>query len=226
VARPLVIAHRGASGRALENSLAAFRLAGELGADGVELDVHASADGALFVHHDETVDGVHHIAHTAAAKLGALRLSDGSPLPTLSQALDACGALRVFVEVKSLAPAFDDRLFDALDRGPHPAHYAVHSFDHRIVRRLAERRPSLRCGVLNGSFPVRPAVILEDARATALWQEQRLIDRALVDAVHQADAVIYAWTVDEPQRMRDLLAIGVDGICTNHPDRARAVVDA
>jgi len=222
---PLVIAHRGASAAELENSLAAFRAAGPLGADGVELDVHASADGTLFVHHDETLDGTHHIAHTAAARVRERRLANGEPIPVLTEALAACGPLRVFVEVKSLAPQFDDRLFAALDTGPNPAGYAVHSFDHRIVRRLAERRPSLPCGVLNVSRLVKPLAPLHDALATALWQEHRFVDAALVATIHHAGGVVYAWTADDPELIRRLLATGVDGVCTNRPDVARAIVD-
>ena len=66
----------------------------------------------------------------------------------------------------------------------------------------------------------------EDARATALWQEQRLVDAELLAAVHGAGGVVYAWTVDSPERMRRLLTLGVDGICTNTPDVGREVVDA
>src|SRR5207302_990893 len=74
--RPLVIAHRGASGYEYENSPAAFRDAAPRGADAVELDIHATLDGALFVHHDETV-GPTHIARSTAAQVGALRLPSG-----------------------------------------------------------------------------------------------------------------------------------------------------
>ena len=221
----LVIAHRGASAVEVENSLAAFRAAVRLGADGVELDVHATADGALFVHHDETIDGVHHIAHTRAERIRGLRLANGEPVPTLADALAACGGLRVFVEVKSLAPAHDDRLLETLDAGPNPPGYAVHGFDHRIVRRLAERRPALPCGVLNVSYLVKPLAALDDARARALWQEHRLVDAELVAQVHGAGGVVYAWTVDDPERMRRLLSLGVDALCTNTPDLARRVVD-
>lgn len=224
--RPLIIAHRGASAVEPENSLAAFGAAVRLGADAVELDVHASADGELFVHHDETLDGVHHLPHTAAARIRAHHLPNGEPIPTLAEALAALGGLAVFVEVKSLAPQFDERLLATLDAGPNPAGYAVHGFDHRIVRRLAERRPGLRCGVLSASYLVRPLAALEDARATALWQEYRLIDVALVRSVHEGGGVVYAWTVDQPAAMRHLAAMGVDGLCTNHPDVGRTVVDA
>src|SRR5207249_7146490 len=86
----LVIAHRGASARELENSLAAFRAAGPLGADAVELDIHATADGTLVVHHDEAVAG-RHIPHLTGRQVRELRLQNGEPVPTLPEALEAAG---------------------------------------------------------------------------------------------------------------------------------------
>lgn len=225
--RPLVIAHRGASARELENSLAAFRAAGPLGADGVELDVHATADGTLIVHHDATIGAIHHIPSLTARRVAELRLANGEPVPTLPAALEAVGPrLRVFVEVKTLPPEFDDRLLDALARGPNPGGYAVHSFDHRVVRRLGAARPALVCGVLSASYPVRPLAALGDAGATILWQEHTLVDEDLVTALHGAGMQLIAWTVDDAGEMRHLAAIGVDGLCTNHPDAGRAAVDA
>jgi glycerophosphoryl diester phosphodiesterase len=227
VTRALVVAHRGASGYEVENSLAAFRAAARLGADAVELDVHATADGALVVHHDETIGGTHHIPHLSARQVQGLRLANGEPIPTLPQALDAAGAsLQVWVEVKSLAQEFDGRLLDALDRGPNPAGYAVHSFDHRIVRRLGLARPALPRGVLSSAYLVRPLAALEDAGATVLWQERTMVDRALVDTVHHAGFRIVVWTVNHPDDMRRLVGLGVDGICTNFPDVARRTVEA
>ena len=224
--RVLVIAHRGASGTELENSLAAFRAAAPQGADGVELDVHASADGELIVHHDEAV-GALPIPTTTAATIAGLRLANGEPIPTLSQALAAIPpALHVFVEVKSLAPRWDARLLETLDRGPNPAGYAVHSFDHRIVRRLGERRPTLTCGVLATAYFVRPIVALEDARASVLWQDRSTLDEMLVRTMHGAGAKLMVWTVDDPDEMTRFIRWGVDGICTNYPERARRAVDA
>ena len=224
---PLVIAHRGASGTELENSLAAFRAAAPQGADAVELDIHATADGELIVHHDETIDGTHHIAHSSARAIGALRLANGEPVPTLSQALSAIApALRAFIEVKSLAPRWDERLLEVLDRGPNPTGYAVHSFDHRIVRRLGERRPSLVCGVLASAYLIRPLTAMEDAGASILWQERTVVDELLVRAVHGAGARVFVWTVDDPADMTRFIGWDLDGICTNFPDRARRVVDA
>ena len=223
---PLVIAHRGASGSELENSLAAFRAAAPQGADGVELDVHATADGELIVHHDEVLDGTH-IAQASARALGVLRLANGEPVPTLSQALAAITPrLQVFVEVKSLPSRWDARLLETLGSGPNPAGYAVHSFDHRIVRRLGEKRPGLLCGVLTSAYLVRPLSAMEDAGASVLWQEHSVADEALVRTVHGAGARIFVWTVDEPADLARFVSWGVDGICTNFPARARQAVDA
>lgn len=225
---PLVIAHRGASGTELENSLAAFRAAASLGADAVELDVHGTADGELIVHHDETIDGTHHIAHSSASAIAQLRLANSEPIPTLSQALAAVAPpLQVFVEVKSLAPRWDERLFDVLDRGPSPRGYAVHSFDHRIVRRLGEKRPGLTRGVLASAYLIRPLSAMEDVGASILWQERTVVDEGLVRMVHgSAGARIFVWTVDDMADMSRFVAWGVDGLCTNHPARGRQAVDA
>lgn len=224
--KPLVIAHRGASSIELENSLAAFRAAAPQGADGVELDIHATVDGELIVHHDETIDGTHIAASTAKA-IAALRLKNGEPVPTLAQALTAVApALQVFIEVKTLDPRWDSRLFEAMDRGPNPPGYAIHSFDHRIVQRLAKQRRGLRCGVLSASYPVRPLVALHDAGASILWQERSLVDEVLVRTLHDAAQSLFVWTADDPADLTRLVAWGVDGLCTNFPARARQVVDA
>jgi glycerophosphoryl diester phosphodiesterase len=220
----LLIAHRGASAYELENSLAAFRLAVEQGADGIELDVHLTVDGVPFVHHDPQVGSLL-ISDATAAAIGALKLANGESVPTLAAALHAIGtATEVFVEVKSLDAVHDMQLLACLADGPAPDRYRVHSFDHRIVRRLKDQRPELSCGVLSASYPVHPLRPLQDASAGTLWQHESLVDAALIAAVHGSGYRVYAWTVDQPDRLRTLAEIGVDGVCTNHPDVAREVL--
>ena len=222
-----MIAHRGASGYELENTLAAFRAAVERGADAIELDVHSSADSEIFVHHDERIADGPRISRSTAAELAQVRLSNGEPLPTLQQALMAIGdRLSVFVELKTLRPAADARLLAVLAAGPNPSGYAIHGFDHRLVRRVGEKEPRLVRGVLSGSYAVRPLAALADTGATDLWQEQSLIDLSLVTAAHAAKARVLAWTVNEPDRMLELIALGVDGLCSNYPDLARTTADS
>ena len=226
VSRPLVIAHRGASGYEYENSRAAFRAARARGADGVELDIHAAADGTLFVHHDEVVSGTH-ITRSSALQVRALRLPNGESIPSLEDALGVIDpALQVFIEIKSLPPQFDDRLFATLDGPGGGTRCAVHGFDHRVVKRLGEARPALLRGALLASYPLRPLEPLQDTGATVLWEEQSLIDAGLVDALHGAGYRIFAWTVNDPEDMRRLLALRVDGLCTNLPDVGRRAVEA
>lgn len=222
--KPLVIAHRGASSIALENSLAAFRAAAGQGADGVELDVHATIDGEVVVHHDPSVLGLP-IAQARWRDLATVPLANGEPIPTLAQALAVLGKLRVFVEVKVLDPRWDDRLLAALDGGPNPGGYAVHSFAFHVVRRLGQKRPTLLRGVLSEVATRNPKQTLEDASARTLWQERATLDEPLVKTVHDLGASIIAWTVDNPGEMERLVRWGVDGICTNRPERARPIVD-
>jgi glycerophosphoryl diester phosphodiesterase len=225
VKRPLIIAHRGASRREPENSLAAFRAAGPAGADGVELDVHATADGAIVVHHDEVIKGHVHIAHASAKQVREQKLPNGEPIPLLAEALASVPpGLFVFVEVKALAATFDDGLFRIIDQSPAPERCAIHSFDHRIIRRLGSKRPALRRGVLSSSYLVRPIAALEDADASVLWQERSVVDQELAESVHTAGLQVYAWVVNDRRDMDRMLGWGIDALCTDLPELGREAV--
>jgi glycerophosphoryl diester phosphodiesterase len=217
----LIVAHRGASAYEVENSLSAFRLAHAMGADGIELDVHVTADGLPVVHHDPLIDGRPIWQLTGEAVAGQ-RLPNGEPVPTLAEALAAIDpSLFVYVEVKALEPRDDHSFLAVLDSAPAREHYHVHSFDHRIVRRLREHRSDLPTGVLSTSYPIRPVLQLEDASAETLWQQDSVVDAELIVALHEAGARLVTWTVDDPARMRVLASLGADGICTNRPDVAK-----
>jgi glycerophosphoryl diester phosphodiesterase len=220
-APPMVIAHRGASGYALENSIAAFREASARGADGIELDVHATADGEFLVHHDPAIAGIGAIAELAASQFAAHRLANGESIPSLSEALSAAGGLDVWVEVKALDTRWDDALLHALDHGPVPDRYAVHSFDHRIIARLGGLQPGLRRGVLLTSYLVDPVAAVHAADADALWMEASLIDSDLVENMTAAGVTVIAWTVNSESEIRRLTTLGVHGICGNYPDLIR-----
>ena len=222
MSRPLVIAHRGASGYEVENSLAAFRAAGELGADAVELDIHSAADGALVVHHGETIAD-RHIAHCTLADVRAHPLANGEAIPTLREALAVIlPKMIAYVEIKYVAKAADERLFEVIEQSGAPNRIALHAFDHRIIHRMGEKRPFIRRGVLSASYPVYPVRSLEDADASILWQHHHYVDDALVSSLHGAGKALYVWTVNDPAEVRSLLALGVDGICTDFPDVTRA----
>ncbi len=219
-----IIAHRGASRECLENTLAAFQRALEQGADGIELDVHATRDGRIVVHHDATVrsaldDEPRAIAALTAAELAAVRLSDGSRVPSLDEVFDLVGARAVvYVEVK--AAGIEEPLLACLDgiRRRHPGvRLAVHSFDHRIPSAVRAQRPDTAIGFLSASYPMSMRGVLGAPPPDALWQAGELIDQALVDAAHGVGSRVIAWTVNRQTHARALMQLGVDAICTDTP---------
>ena len=222
--RPTVIAHRGASGYEYENSRAAFRRAIMLDADGVELDIHATLDGGIVVHHDVEIPGVGPIAHLTLAEARQLRIPNGETVPTLAEILDLVGDRDVWIEVKSLPAAFDHVLLAILDKGPAPQRYAVHSFDHRIVHRLGEKQPTLQRGILLSAYLRDSVAVMQSVGATTLWQEWQQVDQELVTQVHKAGGTVVAWTVNEIGDLDRMVRLGVDGLCGNYPDRIRVAI--
>jgi len=222
--RPSVIAHRGASGYEYENSRAAFRRAVMLDADGVELDIHATRDGGIVVHHDPEIPGMGPISQLTLAEARQLRIPNGETVPTLAEILDLVGDRDVWVEVKSLAPAYDHVLLEVLKKGPAPERYAIHSFDHRIVHRLGGLQPSLRRGILLSAYLRDSVAVMRSVGASTLWQDWQQVDQDLVTQVHQAGCTVIAWTVNEIGDLDRMVRLGVDGLCGNYPDRIRVAI--
>ncbi len=213
-----IIAHRGASRERPENTVAAFLRAVELGADGIELDVHLSADNVLFVHHDAIPHDPpsQELANRGIRSLTVEELSrfrvQSELIPTLAQVIDAVGReLTIYCELKGAATA-EPSVRLLMDRG---ALSAVHSFDHRRVAEARRLAPQLARGVLEASYHVVPTDTMASVDARDLWQEAELIDGEMVSAVHARGGRIIAWTVDDAETMRRLTALGVDALCTN-----------
>lgn len=213
--RPLMIAHRGVTSVGPENSMTAFRAAVDnldLGVDGVELDVHSTADGKIVVHHDPELPSGRTIAGMEAAQVLAEALQDGNPVPTLEDALAVLGPLRVYVEAKGVAPSADAELLRVLRGGPNPSGYQVHAFDHRIIARLSSQARDFGYGVLSSSWPVDPVSPVWSAGAQVLWQHWAMVDRELMDRCNDRGIKVIAWTV--PRReVGQLTALGVHGVC-------------
>jgi glycerophosphoryl diester phosphodiesterase len=195
-----------------------------LDADGVELDVHATRDGGIVVHHDPEVPGFGPIAQMTLAEARQVRIRNGESLPLLAEILDLMQDREVWVEVKSLPAAHDCKLLEILDAGPAPERYAVHSFDHRIVHRLGEVRSGLRRGILLSAYLQDPISVMRAAGASTLWQEWQLVDQELVTRVHDAGGKVIAWTVNEIGDLDRMVRLGVDGLCGNYPDRIRVAI--
>ena len=217
-----IIGHRGASGHAPENSLEAFRLCvenTETRCDGVELDIHTTADGEFVVHHDFHLHDGQHIAMLSTAEVQARPTPAGHQIPTLQVSLEVLAGLDVYIEAKSLPPEADAHLIEIIRRHPTPERLHVHAFDHRTIRRLHERAPELSLGVLSSSYPLDPVSQVLMAGARTLWQEWHLIDEAMVAMCRGAGVEVIAWTVNEAAVAARLHAMGVAGLCGNYPER-------
>jgi glycerophosphoryl diester phosphodiesterase len=231
---PIVVAHRGASGEAPENTLAAFRLAVAQGARYVECDVHLSADGAPVVIHDEKVDrttnGTGDVARLSLAELRALdaggwlgRSFAGEQLPTLAEALETCaGKARMFVELKrGGGVALVDAALTAIERAA--CDVAVISFGPEEVRVVAQRRPDLPLGFLIGRATLaqhgleRALRAAREMGASFFSPQQDSVDGTLIDAAHAVGLPVSVWTVDDAARMTELADLGADAITTNLP---------
>ncbi|HEX6835172.1 MAG TPA: glycerophosphodiester phosphodiesterase [Polyangia bacterium] len=235
--RPLVIAHRGASADAVENTMAAFRLAREEGADGVELDVMRCASGEIVVFHDDDLERLGKRAGlTRAASLAELReidLGGGERIPLLDEVLEELGPLLVNVELKSQSKLADDGLAAAvaaiLRRHAARARALVSSFDPLLLARFRLRAPDLPTGLLfahDQSLALRRAWAAPLLRPAALHPEAALVDALRVRAWHARGYALNVWTVDDPAELRLLAALGVDGVITNRPKFARSVLQS
>ncbi|MEZ5142170.1 MAG: glycerophosphodiester phosphodiesterase [Acidimicrobiales bacterium] len=228
IARPQVVAHRGASSAFAENTVAAFRGAVTLGADGVELDVRRCADGTLAVHHDPVLAA----SGVALAALSGPELPE--EVPDLATALAASEPLWVNVEIKHGhdEPGYDPshRVADdvaAVLAAAGPAdRFLVSSFDPAVLDRFRAVAPAVATGLL--VFDLRhPADVVAQAVAgghTALHPWEHMVDAEVVGRAHDAGLAVNVWTVDDPDRMRELAAIGVDAVITNVPDVALAAL--
>jgi glycerophosphoryl diester phosphodiesterase len=223
----LIFAHRGARLAAPENTEVAFQLAGELGADGIELDVRLTADGVAVIHHDpHLADGreVHEL------DLRALPYS----VPTLHAGLDACGSLTVNIELKNSRydPAYDSdlavvhRVIEELDTRAHdPSRWLVSSFDLETLNEFHRLRPEIPTGFLTSRKPeagLSSAVEHAHSAWHPRWED---LTPELLLAAHDLGIRVNVWTCNEPDDLERLINWGVDAVITDAPDVARSVRD-
>jgi glycerophosphoryl diester phosphodiesterase len=232
--KPLVIAHRGASGHRPENTLPAYELAVAQGADMIEIDLHRTRDGAIVVTHDEDLAGLGGAGEVGQASLEEVRRLDagaGERVPTLPEVLDRFGGRIPFnLELKRGGdgdyPGLEAAALAEVERRGLLARTLFSSFYDPVLARLRALAPAARLGFLVSRR--HPERALERARAVgaeALHPELPLATRPLVEEAHAAGLPVYVFTVDEPGEMERLLGLGVDGLFTNFPDRLRALVD-
>ena len=236
-AGPLIIGHRGYSESYPENTLAAFDAALQLGIDGCECDVHVSADGEVFLLHDDSLQrtcGVNRMA--SDLDWSALRALDagswkapefaGERLPLLAEALRLHhGRGTLVIEIKAhgdVAPAVFGVL-QAIEETNAYAASTVISFGFEYLQEVTRREPRLPCLWLQSQIPASDderdqllAKVLE-ARFQGLSVLDRSLDRAFVRRAHRAGLAIWSWTVNTPEAAAAMVACEVDAICTDRP---------
>ncbi len=239
-APPRIIAHRGLAVDAPENTLEAFRRALDAGADILETDVHASADGAAVIWHDDDLSRVAGVARTVEelplARLREVPLDGGARLATLAEALAEFPAARFNIDIKTRA-ALSPTVQAVRDAGARER-VLLTSFAQRrrrrAVRALAGVATSastagVALALLGCRVRCRPLVGLALREVDAVQVPRRrgpvtVVSPSFVRAVHEAGREVHVWTVNQPAEMRELLLMDVDGIVTDRCDVLAEVV--
>ena len=228
------IAHRGASGNAPENTLAAFKKAINIGVDAVELDLHGSADGEVVVIHDSSLDRTtDYRGPINQTSLETIKQADaggwfapefiGEPVPTLAEALECIGRETVAVlEIK------DPLIAEAVVAKVHETQSldltVIISFHTSVLQTVRALAPRIPTGWLIGSHnnhasPEQLCQQLGELGSTLLNVNHQLITAEFAYEIRRRGITLWCWTVDDIVRMREMKAFGVQGITSNYPER-------
>lgn len=239
-ALPAIWAHRGASGHAPENTMAAFEGAVREGADGIELDVQLSRDGALVVIHDERVDrtsdGTGYVRDLSLSELMKLNFNRNFPeygtvrIPRLEDVLALCHTEKLFlnIELKNGIydyPGLEEAVVKAVAEAGMEDQVIYSSFNHYSIERLSLIAPNSKRGILYSDrwigVPGYGKLLGVNALHPALWH---LDDEMLIQNAHDNGLSVHVWTVNEAEDMKRCRSLGADAIITNFPGRCRRAV--
>ncbi|MBL0386390.1 glycerophosphodiester phosphodiesterase [Tumebacillus sp. ITR2] len=237
----LNLAHRGASGYAPENTMEAFHVAEQMGADGFEFDVQLTKDGVPVVIHDELLDRTTNgrgfvYMHT----LDELRALDagswydpkykGVQIPTLQEVIETFGNRMVLnIELKNSIfemPGLEEKTLDLIRRNQIEKSVVVSSFHHGSMLKFHELAPDIATGLLYDCVIVGAVQYAKRLGARALHPFFATVKPHLVEEAHAAGLAVNVWTVNEVNHMRLAALSGVDAIITNYPDRLKEVLSS
>lgn len=232
-----LIAHRGASGLAPENTMAAFALAVDMGAKAFELDVHRSKDGELAVIHDDDFkrvagrrDQVRDLAWAEIARIDVGSWFDkkfsGERVPSLGEVLKlSSGRQTVHVELKAgsdVYPGIEVAVLGLIGRLKAWEWTVISSFDHKALRRTRELEPRARLGYLRGlTSPPLALKETSELSAESLHISLRQVNAAQVRAARAQGLKVFVYTVNDAQDVPRLERLGIDSIFSNYPHLLR-----
>ena len=218
--------HRGACGHEPENTLRSVRKALELGADGVEVDVHF-VDGQLMVIHDDTLErttnGHGPVVGKTFAELRALDAGLGEQIPTLAEVIGAIqrNAL-INVELKGPATATSVvKLIDEYVRelGWRYEDFLLSSFDHERIRKVRQLNPEIRIAPLIDKLPHQLAEFAQRLSAWSVNCSKRCVTESLIQDAHSRGLEVFVYTVNDARDIARVKSLGVDGVFSDFPER-------
>ena len=221
------IGHRGAAGYEPENTLKSFAKALELKCDAVEFDVHLAASGEPVVIHDDTLerttDGKGEVSGTTLAELKKLNAGQGERIPTLEEVLDLVNRKAIAnIELKGagvLKPVAKIIETYVASRGWSYADFMVSSFNHLDLWQLKELLPEVKTGALIAAAAPGLCGFAKELKSYSINLPSDCVTKELVDEAHQGEIKVFVFTVDEPDEIQRIKALGVDGIFSDYPDR-------
>jgi len=230
---PKIIAHRGASAYAPENTMAAFQLALEMAADGIELDAMLAKDGEVVVIHDDhldrTTNGTGLVRDITLAELQSLDAGEGEKIPSLNEVLTHfAGQFLINIELKNYSSIFDSlplKVADLVKAHDCAQSVLISSFNPFNLSRFHRRLPDVPIGLLTDKNKAKHW-LWRLFHFDALHPYYSDVDALLVSAVHARGRQVNVWTVDDPAEICRLADLGVDSIITNDPQRTRTVLEA
>lgn len=247
--QPYIIAHRGASGHAPENTLSAFEKAIEIGVDMVELDVHLTKDGQVVVIHDETLDRTTNFkgeikemnwAEMKDADAGSWygEAFKGEKLPTLDDALKLVnGRVKVLIEIKNggdYYPGIEEKTWEVIQTNNAQDWCLIQSFSQFAVERFSSLNTGLPVyKLVIGNLPILPfhgdiklkwGSILKYKQFKGVNPHKKFAKKRIIKKLHKRGQEIFVWTVNKPEDIRKMIDKGVDGIITNYPDRVKKLL--
>ena len=225
--RPLVIAHRGDSSRALENSLEAFRIALSLPVDMIEFDIRKSRDNDLYVMHDKetgrTADKNINIERSLSADIAGVRLKNGEPIPSLNDVLAlVAGKVGLNIEIKSegAGALTAAHLIGSGYRG----RLMISSFKELEIMEAKRVMPSVPVAVIFDAFAPSDVNAYRSKGYQVISLNRKTVSPELITLCHEKKIDVYVWTVDNQAEATELINWGVDGIYSNEPFLIKSIV--